>query len=209
MEKIKGQFITLEGIEGVGKSTCIQFISDFLNTHDHPHIITREPGGTKFAEEIRGLLLAEHDEPIINESELLLMFAARAQNIQNCILPALLKGEWVVCDRFTDASFAYQGGGRGVDLEFIQSLKHWVQGELRPDLTFLLDAPVDIALERANKRGEPNRLEREKAEFYTRVRDAYLNSAKQEPDRFEVIDASTPVEQVQKQIEAVLNSRYG
>jgi dTMP kinase len=196
----RGKFITVEGIEGVGKSTNIEFLSSLLEDRGLTVVRTREPGGTPMAEQIRKLLLEHGEEPVTNIAELLLFFAARSLNIHNTIKPALQAGQWVVCDRFTDASRAYQGNGRGLDQDTISTLADWVQEDLQPDLTILLDAPAKIGLDRAGRRGAADRLEIEKTEFYTRVRDGYLALAKSEPERFAVIDASHTLAEVQTAI---------
>lgn len=196
----RGKFITVEGIEGVGKSTNIDFLASLIEAKGLAVIRTREPGGTPMAERIRELLLEHGEEPMTDIAELLLFFAARSVHIHNAIKPALLAGQWVVCDRFTDASRAYQGNGRGLNQETINTLADWVQEDLQPDLTILLDAPVEIGMDRAGRRGAADRLEIEKTEFYARVRDGYLALAKSEPERFAIIDASQSLEQVQAAI---------
>lgn len=201
----RGLFITLEGIEGVGKSTQLTFIQRYLIQAKQSVVITREPGGTPVAEAVRHLVLKQHDEQIIEEAELLLLFAGRAQHIAHVILPALNAGKWVVCDRFTDATYAYQGGGRQMSLDKITTLEKWVQKDLQPDCTFLLDAPVKTALRRIKRRGKADRIEAEKAEFFERVRAAYLERAKQFPKRYKIIDANAPLLKVQKQIKVVLD----
>lgn len=202
---MSGLFITLEGGEGVGKSTQLAVIRSYLAAVGKNVLMTREPGGTAFAEAIRDLLLAPRDEAVAEDAELLLMFAARADHLKKCIRPALDAGTWVVCDRFTDATYAYQGGGRGVSKTRIAELENLVQQGLHPDLTLLLDAPVDVGLQRAKARkGEPDRFERENVAFFNRVRDTYLARAAAEPQRFRIIDAARPVEQVRVDIEAAL-----
>ena len=196
----RGLFLTLEGAEGVGKSTNIGFITAHLEENGIEYILSREPGGTLIAEEIRELLLAVHDEPMSELSELLLVFAARAQHIEAQIEPALAAGKWVVCDRFTDATFAYQGYGRGLSLEKIEQLQTMVQGTLRPDLTIILDLDPSVGMERAGNRGELDRIEQEQQSFFHRVRQGYLDIAKAEPERCLVIDASKPLEQVKLDI---------
>ena len=166
--------------------------------------VTREPGGTELSEAIRGLLLDHRQTVMSDDTELLLMFAARAQHLAELIHPALDKGEWVLCDRFTDATYAYQGGGRGIDIDRIAMLENWVQGSLRPDLTILLDLPVDVGLSRAGERGELDRFEREKLDFFERVRQTYLDMAAQYPSRYRIIDASLDIPQVKAQIDEVL-----
>ncbi|MBS3965437.1 MAG: dTMP kinase [Methylomonas sp.] len=203
---MQGRLITLEGGEGVGKSTNLRFIEHWLQQRRIEVTVTREPGGTLLAEKIRGLLLDFHDEPLAPQAELLLMFAARAQHLQQVILPALTRGTWVVCDRFTDASYAYQGGGRGLDMTAIAWLEQWVQDDLRPDLTLILDAPVAVGMQRAGRRGDFDRFENERLAFFERVRTAYLQRAAQSPARYRVIDAALPLDDVQQQIAEVLAS---
>ena len=205
MPSSRGLFVTIEGGEGVGKSTNIAFIADQLQQANIPFVLTREPGGTELAEDIRQLLLAPRDEAVAENTELLLMFAARAQHIAEVIEPALARGQWVVCDRFTDATFAYQGGGRGIGADKIADLEQWVQGDLRPDYTLLLDAPVDIGLARANKRGELDRFEREQALFFDRVRTTYLSLAAKHKERYRVIDASQNLAAVQLCLVDIVN----
>ena len=198
---VSGRFLTLEGGEGVGKSTNIQFITQLLADKGINCLVTREPGGTELAEKIRDLLLSEHTEPVGEMTELLLVFAARAQHLQQKIKPALAAGQWVLCDRFTDATFAYQGAGRGLNREVISALETLVQGELRPDLTVLLDIDPAIGLARAGQCGAPDRFEKEKLGFFERVREGYHERAADEPERFLVIDASAPLLEVQAEIE--------
>ncbi|MEX1669305.1 dTMP kinase [Zhongshania guokunii] len=200
----KGRFITVEGTEGVGKSTNIDFIRELLNSANIPHIVSREPGGTPLAEEIRNVLVVPREEKMCELSELLLVFAARAQHLDQLIRPALARGEWVLCDRFTDATFAYQGGGRGLSAELIASLQTMVQGDLRPDCTLLLDAPVDVGMSRAGARGALDRFEREKLAFFEKVRAAYLAQVAAEPTRFKVVNASADLGSVQSEIAAAL-----
>lgn len=197
---MRGKFITVEGIEGVGKSTNIEFLSALIEKKGFSVVLTREPGGTPMAERIREMLLEHGDEPLPDIAESLLFFASRSLHINNMIRPALEAGKWVVCDRFTDASRAYQGYGRGLGLEKINRMAEWVHGDLQPDLTLLLDAPADVGKERAEKRGETDRLDAEEAAFYQRVRDGYLSLAAAEPERFAVIDASRDLQQVQADI---------
>jgi dTMP kinase len=193
-------FITIEGGEGVGKSTNIELIASQLRQADIAVTLTREPGGTPLAESIRALLLRLDEEPLTETAELLLMFAARAQHIAQLIEPALARGEWVICDRFTDATFAYQGGGRGIDEGRIAELERLVQGDLRPDVTILLDAPVEVGLSRAQKRGELDRFEREQLAFFQRVRNCYLAMAAKHPDRYRLVDASLSLTRVEAAI---------
>jgi len=196
----QGKFITVEGIEGAGKSSNLSFIQRFLEAAGKQVVFTREPGGTPLGEEVRDLLLGHKHTGMADDTELLLMFGARAEHLSSVISPALESGKWLLCDRFTDASYAYQGGGRGIDWNRIRVLEQWVQGGLRPDLTLLLDLPVDMGLERAEKRSEPDRFEREADAFFGRVRDAYLQIAADEPERVRLVDASLPLPQVQAQI---------
>jgi dTMP kinase len=202
------KFITLEGAEGVGKSTALKYIEQQLSARKIAYTLTREPGGTPIAEDIRQVLLTKHDEALCPDTELLLMFAGRVQNIQHRILPALARGEWVISDRFTDASFAYQGGGRGLAEEKIARLADWVQGELKPDLTLLLDAPVDIGMKRISGRNEKDRIEEENIEFFKRVRETYLHLAERHPERYRVINAQQPLPEVQQQILQALSGLF-
>ncbi len=200
----EGKFITLEGGEGVGKSTNLTFVKQLLEEAGLTVITTREPGGTAFAEKIRQLLLENRQEVVSEQAELLLMFAARAQHIHHVIQPALSKGNWVLCDRFTDATYAYQGGGRAMDMTMIEWLEDKVQGKLRPDLTLLLDAPIEVGMDRANKRGELDRFESEKQAFFERVRTAYLQRAKKLPQQIKVINADQSLDKVQDEIRFVI-----
>jgi dTMP kinase len=205
-----GRFVTLEGIEGVGKSTQVARLSAALGVLGIAHVVTREPGGTPLAESIRDVVLSARDESLPPTAELLLMFAARAVHLANHILPSLRAGRWVICDRFTDATYAYQGGGRGVGLDTIAALESMVQGALRPDFTVLLDAPVQKALARARRRnaGAPeDRFERERSEFFERVRDLYRARAAAEPGRFAIVDATQSVDEVGTQILEQLKAR--
>lgn len=199
-----GRFITVEGGEGAGKTTQIRFMRDFLEQRGLPVALTREPGGTGLGEEIRALLLGHRNDGMALATETLLMFAARAEHLQRVIRPALAAGHWVLCDRFTDATYAYQGGGRGLPPTQIAILENWVQGDLRPDLTLLLDVPVEIGLQRANRRGAADRFEREDRAFFERVRTAYLQRARQYPDRYRIVDAHYPLEHVRTGIEQTL-----
>ena len=201
----RGKFITIEGTEGVGKTTNVAFICQWLEQNNIDFVATREPGGTPFAESIRELLLSNRDEEVDENSELLLMFAARAQHIARLIEPALASGKWVLCDRFTDATYAYQGGGRGIELNKIAQLENLVQGDLRPDLTLILDIPVVQGLARASARSEPDRFEQEQQMFFENVRDMYLSLALQTPERYRVIDASQSLAEVSDAIARVLN----
>lgn len=200
----RGLFITLEGPEGAGKTTNRAFLAEHLQQAGHQVVLTREPGGTALAEQIRELLLAEHDEPVAVDTELLLMFAARAQHLQQLILPALEQGKAVLCDRFTDATYAYQGGGRGIDPQRIAILEDFVQGGLRPDLTLLFDLPVAEGMARAVQRGRLDRFEQEQQAFFEAVRSNYLQRAQGDPDRFRIINAALPLAEVQQQLLPVL-----
>ena len=198
-----GKFITIEGIEGVGKSTNIAHLTAALEALGHNVLTTREPGGTPMAERIRDLVAEHGDEAMPDIAELLLVFAARALHVNNVIQPALAAGTWVVCDRFTDSSRAYQGGGRGLAQDDINVLARWVHADLRPDLTILLDAPVETAMSRIGGRESPDRFEAERSEFFERVRACYLSLAEAEPDRFVVIDAGQDPDAVRDAIEAL------
>jgi dTMP kinase len=204
----KHAFISIEGNEGVGKSTVMQYLKKLLEKNNCPYVVTREPGGTEIAEKIRQLILDHHTEVMSDDTELLLLFAGRAQHIKQLILPALHRGEWVITDRFTDASFAYQGGARGIALDRIEALANWVQGDLWPTLTLLLDAPVDVAMRRVAERGKKDRIELEKIDFFERVRQSYLSLAKKNPNRFVLIDASQNQEKVCYDIGQVMNQRF-
>jgi dTMP kinase len=202
----QGRFITLEGIEGVGKSSNLKYLRERLEQAGQRVVVTREPGGTPLAEELRALLLAERpDEPMTPDAELLLMFAARAQHLARLIRPALAAGDWVLCDRFTDATYAYQGSGRGIAEARIEVLEQWVQGSLRPDLTIILDAPVALGLERANSRGSRDRFEGEQTAFFERVRQGYLARAEAMPQRYRIVDTQPPLAEVQRVLGAVLD----
>ncbi|MES1195717.1 MAG: dTMP kinase [Steroidobacter sp.] len=209
-----GKFITLEGGEGVGKTTQFNVIQSALHSAGFKVVMTREPGGTERAERIRELLLSRDDEPMPPICELLLMFAARATHLHNVIIPALQRGEWVVCDRFTDASYAYQGYGRGLSLNHIQQLENMVQQGLQPNLTLLLDAPVELGMQRARQRGvndsqEADRFETEQHEFFEKVRTGYHARAAEHPSRFTIIDASQPLDVVSNAIKDVLRQFIG
>lgn len=204
----QGRFITVEGIEGTGKSTNIDFITGLLEARGVTVVTAREPGGTPMAERIRALLLEHGNEPMPDIAELLLFFASRSLHLNNAIRPALADGKWVVCDRFTDATRAYQGSGRGLARERIETLAEWVQEGLEPDLTILLDAPAELGVERARARGEADRLDSQTLAFYQRARDAYLALAAAHPERFTVIDASKPLDAVQGQIRAEIDRLF-
>lgn len=200
-----GVFISIEGIEGVGKSTAVKFIEEYLKGQALPYVVTREPGGTVIAEQIRNVLLTPNPkETMLPETELLLMFASRVQHMADVISPALDEGKWVICDRFDDSSFAYQGGGRQMDLSYIQRLDDWLINR-HPDVTILLDASPQMGLMRAKCRGPHDRIEQEKTEFFDRVRAVYLDRAKHYPERFRVIDASQSIDKVQQEIKLVLD----
>ena len=201
-----GRFLTLEGIEGAGKSTIARFVLAYLARQQIPGRLTREPGGTPLAERIRGLVLERGAEPLSPVTETLLMFAARDLHLQHVIRPALARGEWVVCDRFTDATRAYQGSGRGVDPQLIESLAAAVHGGLAPDCTLLLDVPVSLGLARARGRavGDADRFEAETQSFFEKVRAGYLELARRAPERFHVIDASAPLAAVEARVESIL-----
>jgi dTMP kinase len=205
-----GRFITLEGIEGVGKTTQVARLSAALSLRGVAHVVTREPGGTPLAESIREIVLTAREEKLPPAAELLLMFAARAVHLANHIEPSLAAGRWVICDRFTDATYAYQGGGRRLNADPIRELERMVQGARRPDLTLLLDAPVAHALARAAVRNAgtvQDRFEQERAEFFERVRDAYRARAAAEPARIAVIDATRPIDEVEADILAEIRAR--
>ncbi len=199
-----GRFITLEGGEGAGKSTNLEYIRTQLESAGIPVVVTREPGGTQLSEQIRKLLLDTGNTEMSSDAELLLMFAARAQHLKQFILPALQQGTWVLCDRFTDATYAYQGGGRGIDNERIAILEEWVQQGFQPDITILFDLPVEVGLDRASNRGQLDRFEQEQQLFFERVRAAYLARAEQQPQRFRIIDADQPLDNVQSQLDGVM-----
>ena len=200
----KGKFITIEGTEGAGKSTNIQYVQDYLQAKNIHFIATREPGGTAIGEKIRDLLLDKQNTSLCEDAELLLMFAARSQHLHELIIPALNAGTWVLSDRFTDASYAYQGGGRGLSWNKIAQLEQWVQGDLRPDATILLDVPVEQGMERVRKRGETDRFEEEHISFFKRVRETYLKLARENPQRFHVIDTQPPIDEVYQQLGKVM-----
>lgn len=206
---MSGLFITLEGIEGVGKTTQLEFIADYIQKQGRELVITREPGGTPIGEDVRALVLDNKHTGMAADTELLLMFAARAEHIDKVIRPALDVGKVVLCDRFTDASYAYQGLGRNIPAERITFLKDWVQRGLQPDLTLLLDAPVEIGLDRAAKRSEKDRFESEALDFFDAVRSCYLQIAESDPQRVKVIDASLGLEDVKKQVLSVLEQELG
>jgi dTMP kinase len=202
---MRGRFITLEGSEGSGKSTNLNHIHQRLQQAGIDVVLTREPGGTPLGEAIRALLLDHRQQAMASDTELLLMFAARAQHLNELIIPSLEAGKWVLCDRFTDATYAYQGAGRGIDNERIALLEQWVQGALRPDLTLFLDLPVTQGLARAGARAELDRFEREEIAFFERVRQGYLSQAAAQPQRYRVVDAAPPLPQVQAQLDRIIH----
>lgn len=206
---MSGLFITLEGPEGAGKSTNRDYLAAQLRNHGLDVVLTREPGGTPLAEKIRELLLAPSDEKMDADTELLLMFAARAQHLAGVIRPALARGAVVLCDRFTDATYAYQGGGRGLSVERIAILEHFVQGGLQPDLTLLFDLPVEVGLSRAAARGRLDRFEQEGQGFFEAVRQAYLSRAEADSQRYRLLDASQPLAQVQQSIDGLVEHIVG
>jgi len=203
---MSGKFISIEGVEGAGKSTQISFIHDYLVEKGKTVVMTREPGGTELSEKIRELLLAPTELAMGVDTELLLMFAARAEHIKQRIAPALARGDWVLCDRFVDATFAYQGGGRGVDQERIQQLADWTLKDLLPTLTLLFDLPVELGLKRVIERNEAiDRFEQEKVTFFEQIRASYLESARQNPERIKVVDASVSIPEIQQQLTKLLS----
>ena len=205
---MQAQFITVEGVEGVGKSTNIAAIEALLQERGIEYVKTREPGGTEIAERIRALLLDPKAESMAEMTELLLVFAARAEHLEKLIKPALARGEWVLCDRFTDATFAYQGGGRGLSTDTISHLQSLVQGTVRPDLTVILDLDPEIGLKRARERGELDRFENEAQTFFNKVHSAYLEITQNDPQRCVLIDAGQSLEQVQAELRARLIARF-
>ena len=201
---MSGQFITVEGGEGAGKTTQLAFMRGYLEQTGRRVVLTREPGGTPLGEEIRALLLGHRHDGMALTTETLLMFAARAEHLERVIRPALAAGHWVLCDRFTDATYAYQGGGRGLPPERIAILENWAQGALRPDLTLVFDVPVAVGLERAGRRSAADRFEREETAFFERIRAVYLDRARRNPDRYRIVDANRPVEAVRAEVQTLL-----
>lgn len=201
---VAGCFITVEGGEGAGKTTQLAFMRAVLERRGCRVTLTREPGGTPLGEDIRALLLGHRHDGMALATETLLMFAARAEHLERVIRPALAAGHWVLCDRFTDATYAYQGGGRSLPPERIAILEDWVQGPLRPDLTLVFDLPVETGLERAGRRGAADRFEREEKAFFERIRAVYLDRARRNPDRYRIVDADRPVETVRAEVETIL-----
>lgn len=204
----QGKFITLEGGEGVGKSTNLRYIQEWFQQRHVPILVTREPGGTEIAESIRHLLLNKSTESLTENAELLLVFAARAQHIEHVIKPALFSGQWVLSDRFTDATYAYQGGGRQMSLSTIALLENLVQEGLNPDMTLLLDANVETGMERVRNRGELDRFESESQSFFHRVRNGYQKRMESDPKRFRCVDATQPLDKVQQDIDVILSNLY-
>lgn len=202
---MKGKFITIDGVEGAGKSTQIDFIRQYLKEKDINVVLTREPGGTEIGEKIRALLLSNNLN-MHSDTELLLMFAARNEHIHAKILPALERGDWVLSDRFTDASYAYQGGGRGLDVERIAELESWVLQDFTPDMTLLLDVPIEIGIQRVESRGKKDRIELEDMAFFQRVRQAYIDRAAEFPQRIKLIDSAKTPEHTHQQIKTILNA---
>jgi dTMP kinase len=205
---MNGQFITIEGTEGVGKTTQNEAIQTWMNNKGIDYIVTREPGGTQIGEKIRALLLDKTNKAMGSDAELLLMFAARSEHVEKKIQPALAKGQWVLCDRFVDSSFAYQGFGRGLGVERIKQLEQWTLGSLKPNKTFLLKMDVAQGLQRAAARADLDRFEEEKLDFYNKVEKGYLYRAEHDPDRFSIIDASQTIEKVTQDIESELETLY-
>lgn len=205
---MRGKFISLEGGEGSGKTTAIHCIRQWLDARNIPYIMTREPGGTPLAEEIRQLILSPRDETVNNTTELLLVFAARAQHLAEKIQPALEKGTWVISDRFLDSSYVYQGKARGGDTEILNQLADWVVGDSKPDATLVLDVPVELGQERVVQRQHQDRLDKESLAFHQKVRDGFLERAQAEPGRVKVIDASLSLDLVQQQIEHQLSQLH-
>ncbi|PTQ78040.1 thymidylate kinase [Nitrosomonas oligotropha] len=201
----QGKFITLEGIDGAGKSTQLAWIVELLQRAGLQAVVTREPGGTELGERLRTVLL-DKSMTMHAETEALLMFAARREHLDKVILPALAQGQWVISDRFTDASFAYQGGGRGLDAGKLEILEHWVQGALQPDLTLYFDVPVEVGQQRVSQIKAADRFEKERGDFFQRVRAAYLNRARQFPGRIKIIDSSQSLAEVKAAVEQTLQT---
>lgn len=200
----KGKFISVDGVEGAGKSTQIGFIYDYLRGKNINVILTREPGGTDLGEQIRQLLLNVSTKSMNSDTELLLIFAARCEHIKQKIIPSLERGDWVLSDRFSDASYAYQGGGRGLDMLRIAQLEQWVLGDFAPDMTLLLDVSVQLGMSRIAKRAKKDRIEQENMDFFERVRATYIKRSKQFPERIRLIDASQDVAHTSRQIQTIL-----
>ena len=196
---MRGKFITLEGIDGAGKSTHLDWLADFFRKRGIKLRVTREPGGTELGEKLRSLLL-DKNQAMHLETEAMLMFAARSEHIDKVIAPALAQGEWIICDRFTDATFAYQGSGRGADWARLKVLEQWVQGDLQPDLTLLFDVAPEVGRQRAGSIKAPDRFEQEKDDFFQRVRDGYLRRAREDASRMRVIDAAVSIEEIRRKL---------
>ena len=207
MSSTRGRFITLEGIEGAGKSTNLAFILSLLEGGGKRVVVTREPGGTPLGDELRRILLDPGNSPLCDTTELLLLFSARCEHVSRVIRPALASGTWVLCDRFSDASYAYQGGGRNMGSDRVRSLEEWVGDDVRPDLTVLLDLPVALGMRRIRERSRPDRFESERHEFFERVRVSYLQRAAAEPQRIRVIAADRELAVVQEQIRSVIQAQ--
>ena len=203
---MSGRFITLEGTEGAGKSSAVPIIREILEQAGQSVVVTREPGGTPLAEAIRGVLLADHGEPMPAMSELLLMFAALASHLRDFIEPALAAGAWVICDRFTDASYAYQGAARGLGADAVATLERLVQGERRPDRVLWFDLPVEVGIGRVDGRGVSNRFDREQQAFHEQVRQAYAARAEADPDRYRRVDAAAPSDAVAEQVRQLIRA---
>ena len=201
----RGKFITIDGLEGAGKSTQIDFIKKYLSDRNRDVFLTREPGGTDLGERLRALLLNKNIDAMIPDTELLLMFAARNEHVKKVIVPKLQQGIWVISDRFTDASYAYQGGGRGIPLERIEELEKWTLKDFVPDMTFLLDLDVELGLSRVEQRGEKDRFEEEHKDFFNKVREIFSNRASKYPERIKLIDASKNIDETSSQIKKVLD----
>ena len=204
-----GRFISIEGGEGAGKSTTIAYLQASLTAAQIPVVVTREPGGTAIGERIRDILLHPQDAAMAHDTELMLMFAARAEHLQKVILPAIGRGEWVICDRFTDATYAYQGAGRGIPEQRIAVLEKWVQGGFEPDMTILFDLPVDLGLQRAGTRGDLDRFEQEQRSFFDAVRECYRERAARYPDRFRIVDASRTLDGDRSQLDLLIAELTG
>jgi len=203
--KARGCFVTFEGGEGAGKSTNLEYVRNQLEAAGVPLLLSREPGGTALGEKIRALLLDPDNKGMSCDAELLLMFAARAEHLSSVIMPALQRGTWVLCDRFTDATYAYQGGGRGIGSERIALLEDWVQGGFQPDMTILFDLPIDVGMQRARQRAQLDRFEQEQLSFFEAVRASYLERARHDPRRFRVVDASLELATVQQQLDKIVD----
>ena len=202
----RGKFITIDGLEGAGKSTQIDFIKKYLSARNRDVFLTREPGGTYLGERLRELLLDKNIDAMNSDTELLLMFAARNEHVKKVIEPKLEQGVWVISDRFTDASYAYQGGGRGIPLERIEELEQWTLQDFVPDMTFLLDLDVELGLSRVEQRGEKDRFEEEHKDFFNKVREIFSNRASKYPERIKLIDASKNIDETSSQIKNVSSS---